>query len=203
MDKQTKVCLVSCSVLRKELEQLVKEGSLDADLVFVSKYFHVDYEAVEKNLKRVLEHTLKNSNRTVVLVYGDLCLGPNGEMKKLANEYGIVKIDAVNCVDCQLGGKGTSLEADPEHNLMFMGPGMIEFFKHMKGELLKQGMDEVAFIGMFSGIKGFVLLDTCGNAEEMKKELEAAGLGVPILETRQIGLENVRRVVFDAISTYK
>ena len=203
MDKKAKVCLVSCSVLREELEQLVKQGNLDANLVFVSKYFHVDYEAVEKNLRRVLEHTLKSSGRKVVLVYGDLCLGPNGEMKKLADEYGIVKVDAVNCVDCQLGGKGKSLEADPEHNLMFMGPGMIEFFKHMKGELLKQGMDETAFVGMFSSIKGFVLLDTCGNAEKMKKELEEAGLAVPIIETRQIGLENVRQVIFDAISTCK
>jgi len=52
---------------------------------------------------------------------------------------------------------------------------------------------------MFSGIKGFVILDTCGNTEKMKKVLEEAGLGVPILETRQVGLENVRRVVFDAI----
>ncbi len=203
MDKEAKVCLVSCSVLREELERLVKQGSLNCELVFVSKYFHVDYDAVEKNLRRVLEYILKSSSRKVVLVYGDLCLGPNGEMKKLADEYGIVKVDAVNCVDCQLGGKGRSLEADPEHNLMFMGPGIIEFFKHMKGELLKQGMDEAAFVGMFSGIKGFVLLDTCGNAEEMKRELEEAGLGVPIIETRQIGLENVRRVVFDAISTCK
>ncbi len=199
MDKKAKICLVSCSVLRGELEQLVKQGKLDAELVFVSKYFHVDYEAVEKNLRPVLEHTLKRFNGKVVLVYGDLCLGPNGEMKKLADEYGVVKVDAINCVDCQLGGKGKSSEADPEHNLMFMGPGMVEFFKHMKGELLKQGMDEAAFVGMFSGIKGFVLLDTCGNAEEMKKELKAAGLGVPIIETRQVGLENVRQMVFDAI----
>jgi hypothetical protein len=200
---ELKVCLVSCSVLREELEHLVKQGKLDAELVFVSKYFHVDYEAVEKNLRRVLEHALKCSSRKVVLVYGDLCLGPNGEMKKLADEYGIVKVDAVNCVDCQLGGKGKSIEADPEHNLMFMGPGMVEFFKHMKGELLKQGMDETAFVGMFSGIKGFVLLDTCGNEEKMKRELEESGLGVPIIETRKIGLENVRRVVFDAISACK
>jgi hypothetical protein len=203
MNKKPKVCLVSCSVLRDELEHLVNQGELDADLVFVSKYFHVEYEAVEKNLRRVLEHTLKSSKWKVVLVYGDLCIGPNGEMKKLADEYGIVKVDAVNCVDCQLGGKGKSLEADPEHNLMFMGPGMIEFFKHMKGELLRQGMDKAAFVGMFSGIKGFVLLDTCGKAEKMKRELEEAGLGVPIIETRKVGLENVRRVVFDAISTCK
>ena len=54
-------------------------------------------------------------------------LDQNNEMKKLAEEYGIVKVDAVNCIDCQLGGKGKFLEADPEHNLMFMGPGMMSF----------------------------------------------------------------------------
>ena len=199
MNEKTKLCLVSCSVLKEELQQLVKQGSLDAELVFVSKYFHVDYEAVEKNLRKVLATTLKRFNGKVVLVYGDLCLGQNNEMKKLAEEYGIVKVDAVNCIDCQLGGKGKFFDADPEHNLMFMGPGMVEFFKHMKEKMLKEGVDEVAFANMFSGIKGIVFLDTCGNAEKLREELKKSGMGLPILETREIGLENVRRVVFDAI----
>ena len=199
MRSKNRVCVVSCSVLKDELLQLVKEGSIDADLVFVSKYFHVDYEQVEKNLRKVLEHTLRSFNGKVVLVYGDLCLGQNGEMKKLADEYGIVKVDALNCINCQLGGNGVSLDADPEHNLMFMGPGMIEFFTHMKRELSKEGVDEATFRGMFSGIKGFVLLDTCGNAEKMKEELKKSGLTVPILETRKVGLDGVKRVVFDAI----
>lgn len=178
---------------------MVTQGKLDAQLVFVSKFFHVDYEALEKNLRKVLEHTIKSFKGKVVLVYGDLCLGQDDEMKKLAKDYGIVKVDAVNCVDCQIGGKGAFFEADPEHNLMFMGPGMIEFFKHAKETILKEGVDEAAFTGMFSGIKGFVILDTCGNIEKVKKELEEADLGVPLLETRKVGLENVKRVVFDAI----
>jgi hypothetical protein len=199
VNEKTKLCLVSCSVLKEELQQLVKQGSLDAELVFVSKYFHVDYEAVEKNLRKVLATTLKRFNGKVVLVYGDLCLGQNNEMKKLAEEYGVVKVDAVNCIDCQLGGKGKFLEADPEHNLMFMGPGMIGFFKRMKEKMLKEGIDEAAFANLFSGIKGVVLLDTCGNAEKCLEELEKSGIGLPILETREIGLENVKRVIFDAI----
>jgi hypothetical protein len=194
-----KVCLVSCSVLKNELQRLVKDGRLDAELVFVSKYFHVDYEAVEENLRKVLEVTLKRFSGKVVLVYGDLCLGQNGEMKKLVDEYGIVKVDAANCIDCQLGGGGKFFDADPEHNLMFMGPGMIEFFKHMKERLMKEGMDEAAFAGMFSGIKGIVLMDTCGNAKECREELEKSGMGLPILETIEIGLENLRQVVLDAI----
>jgi hypothetical protein len=199
MDAKGKVCLVSCSVLKGELQQLVKDGRLDAELVFVSKYFHVDYEEVEKNLRKILEATLKRFDGKVVLVYGDLCLGQNGEMKRLTDEYGVVKVDAANCVDCQLGGGGKFFEADPEHNLMFMGPGMIEFFKHMKERLKKEGIDEAAFAGMFSGIKGIVLLDTCGNAKECRDELEKSGVGLAILETREIGLENLRQVVCNAI----
>jgi hypothetical protein len=75
LTKKPKVCLVSCSVLREELEQLVKQGGLDAELVFVSKFFHIDYATLENNLRKVLEQTLKRFEGEVVLVYGDLCLG--------------------------------------------------------------------------------------------------------------------------------
>lgn len=134
-----------------------------------------------------------------MVVYGDLCLGQNDEMKKLIDKYGVTKVNAANCIDCQLGGGGVFFEADPDHNLMFMGPGMIAFFKHMKQKMLREGVDEAAFAAMFSGIKGIVLLDTLGNVEECRQELAASGLGLAILETRAVGLENVRRVVFDAI----
>ncbi len=199
MDEKPKVCLVSCSVLREELEQLVKQGSLNAELVFVSKFFHIDYDTLENNLRKVLEKTLKRFNGKVALVYGDLCLGQDNEMKKLAREFGVAKIDAVNCIDCQLGGKGKFFEVDPEHNLMFMGPGMMGFFKHAKERMLKEGVDEATFANMFSGLKGIIILDTCGNAEKIREDVEKSGMGLEILETRQIGLENVKQVISDAI----
>ena len=160
MSGKPKICIVSCSVLREELQHLVKQGSLEAELVFVSKYFHVDYVTLENNLRKVLEQTQKRFKGKIVLVYGDLCLGQDNEIKKLAKEFGVIKIDAVNCIDCQLGGKGKFFEADPDHNLMFMGPGMIGFFKHAKEQMLKEGVEETAFANMFSSIKGIVLLDT-------------------------------------------
>ena len=199
MNEKPKVCLVSCSVLREELELLVKQGSLDADLVFVSKFFHIDYVTLDNNLRKVLEQTLKIFKGKVVLVYGDLCLGQDNEMKKLAQEYGIVKVDAVNCIDCQLGGKGKFFEADPRHNLMFMGPGMIGFFKHAKEQMIKEGIDEAAFAGIFGGIEGVVILDTCDNAEKCREDLEKSGMNLRILEVRKIGIDNVRQVILDAI----
>ncbi|MCW4029523.1 MAG: DUF1638 domain-containing protein [Candidatus Bathyarchaeota archaeon] len=194
-----KTCLVACSVLKQELQQLIKEGKLNADLVLVSKNFHIDYALLESNLRKMLQHTKQRYGK-IVLVYGDLCLGPDGEMKKLADEFSVVKVDALNCIDCQLGGGGKSAEADPEHNLMFMGPGMIEFFAVMKANLKQQGMDEAAFSAMYSGIKGMVLLDTCGDAERHRKELERLGIGLEVLEVRKVGLDNVCKVVLDAIS---
>jgi hypothetical protein len=200
LSEKTKICLVSCSVLKEELQQLKKQGKIDAELVFVSKFFHIDYATLENNLRKVLEQTQKRFKGKIVLVYGDLCLGQDNEMKKLADEFGVVKVDAVNCIDCQLGGKGKFFEADPEHNLMFMGPGMIGFFKHAKEQMKKEGVDEAAFANMFSGIKGAVILDTCGNAEKCKEDLENSGIGLKILETRIIGADNVKQVVLDAVN---
>ena len=134
MSANGKVCLVSCSVLKDELQRLVKDRQLDAELVFVSKYFHVDYETLEINLRKVLDATMKRFSGKVVVVYGDLCLGQNDEMKKLIDEYGVTKVNAANCIDCQLGGGGAFFEADPDHNLMFMGPGMIAVFQAYEAE---------------------------------------------------------------------
>jgi hypothetical protein len=57
-------------------------------------------------------------------------LGQNGETRKLADEYGVTKVDAVNFIDCQLGGKGKPLLADPDHNLIFAGPEMADSFEN-------------------------------------------------------------------------
>lgn len=192
-------CIVSCSVLKRELQQLKAKGKLDADLVFVSKRFHVDFGLLEKYLRKVLRYTKKRFKGKIVLVYGDLCLGANGEMKKLADEYGITKVDALNCIDCQLGGQGAIDRVDPDHNLMFMGPGMINFFEDMRGNLLEMGIDETAYASMFDGIKGFVVLDTCGDGEKLLVDLKKAGLPLKDSEIKNIGTTNFLRVIKDAI----
>jgi Protein of unknown function (DUF1638) len=203
MNKEMRSCLVSCSVLRKEIEKLVKQGDLEADVVFVSKYFHVDYAQIEKNLRPVIEKTLQRYPGNVILVYGDLCLGMDNEMKKLAEEYGIAKVDAINCIDCQLGGKGKSLEADPNHDLLFLSPGMTDFFNHTKHLMRKEGMDETAIKHFFQGIRGIVLLDTLGDSAELRAEVEKLDTGLKILEIKSVGCENVKNSIQDALRRTK
>jgi hypothetical protein len=81
-----------------------------------------------------------------------------------------------------------------------MGPGMIGFFKHAKDQLLKEGVNEAAFANMFSGIKGIVLLDTCGDKEKCVQDIKDSGMNLKILEIRKIGLDNVKQVILDAIN---
>jgi Protein of unknown function (DUF1638) len=199
MKLTSKPCLVACSVLKDEIEMLVKKGELKADLIFVSKYFHIEYSQIEKHLRPVIERALKTHPENVILVYGDLCLGMDNEMKKLAEEYGIIKIDALNCIDCQLGGKGIFLEADPNHDLMFLSPGMTDFFSHAKDMMRKEGLDETSLKQLFNGLRGIILLDTLGNATELKSEVEKLDTGLSILETRAVGCDYVKKVIREAI----
>jgi len=203
LGKKAKPCLVSCSVLKEELEKLVKQGDLDVDLVFVSKYFHVDYAFLERNLRKVVETSLQRSAGGLIIVYGDLCLGPNDEMKKLTEEYGAVKVNALNCVDCLLGGKGKVLEADPDHDLLFLYPGMIGFFSHFKEKAQQENIDEEAFNKLFNGLRGIALLDTLGEAKQNKEEIEKLHTGLKVLETKTIGLEKLKKLLLEAIEVNK
>jgi hypothetical protein len=189
--------------LKKEIEQLIKQGDLDVELVFVSKYFHVDYALLEKNLRKVVEKSLSRSPGGVILVYGDLCLGPNDEMKKLTEEYGLVKVNALNCVDCLLGGKGKVLDADPDHDLLFLNPGMIAFFSHFKEMAQLENVDEESFNKLFSSIKGIALLDTLGEPEKNKEEIEKLRSGLTILETKGIGLDKLKQIISEAVKRSK
>ena len=203
VNQPSRVCLVSCSVLKEEIKQLVKQGDLDVDLVFVSKYFHVDYSQVEQNLRRVLKETQRRFKGNIVLVYGDLCLGQNDEMKKFAEEHGVVKVDAVNCIDCILGGKGKFLAADPRHDLMFLSPGMTDFFSHARDMMRREGVDDDSLKHLFNGLRGIVLLDTLGNSDKLKADIEKLDTGLQILETRHMGCGNVKEVVNEAIERNK
>jgi len=199
MKPEEKLCLVACSVLREEIEKLVQNGELDAEVLFVSKYFHVDYAQIEKNLRPTIEKALRRHPKRVILVYGDLCLGMDNEMKRLAEEYGIVKVDALNCVDCQLGGGGKFLEADPHQDLLFLSPGMTDFFSHTKVLMRKEGIDEAAAKQLFKGLRGIVLLDTLGDSARLKAEAEKLDTGLEILETKHVGCENVKNIIREAM----
>ena len=138
-----------------------------------------------------------------MLVYGDLCLGQNDEMKKFIEKYDVTKVDALNCIDCLLGGKGKFLDADPDHELLFLYPGLIGFFSHFKEKARQENIDEDSFKQLFSSLKGIVLLDTLGEPKKNEEEIEKLYTGLTILETRAIGLDNLKQIILEAIERNK
>jgi hypothetical protein len=48
-------------------------------------------------------------------------------------------------------------------------------------------------------LKGIILLDTLGETEKLKTEIQRLDTGLEILETRQLRIENVRIVIQEAI----
>lgn len=186
--------IISCSIVKKEIEKLIESGRLKADVTFLSSRLHYDYSLLENALKHTIEKSLGYGPNKIVIVYGDLCLGFKYEMKELVNAYGIVKVDAVNCVDCLFGGKGHLFQTDPEHKFLFLSPEWIDFWnKHEKsGENLKD---------RYASLEGIILLDTLGDLEDYKNDIKtiSGATGLPILEKKKVGLCGLQDVIQEAI----
>lgn len=117
--------LIACGIFRKELDALLEDGDLDAEVIYLGSFLHLDYG----KLKSALESALRREKgRRSVVLYGDVCMGFGKEIQPLVEAHGAVKVDGLNCIDCLLGGRGELLEVDPEHEFLFLTPGWIRFF---------------------------------------------------------------------------
>lgn len=196
MNHEMKPCLISCGILKEEIEKLVEEGSLDIDLCFLEAGLHYDYDRLEKVLTAAVEKRLKNYPKGIIILYGDVCLGFNYEMKELVHKYGLIKVDALNCIDCLLGGKSSLLKIDPEHKYLFLTPAWIDFWnrfeKDSKEDLKKR----------YGSLKGIILLDSFGNLDDHTTEIEEISdkTGLSIIEKKHIGSDGLKEVITEAIN---
>ena len=90
-----------------------------------------------------------------------------------------------------------------QQDLMFLSHGMTDFFRHAKGMMRKEGLDETALRELFKDLRGIILLDTLGNTSQLRKEVEQLETGLEILETKYVGCENVKNVIQEAIERNK
>ena len=95
------------------------------------------------------------------------------------------------------------METDPDHNLLFLYPGMISFFSHFKEKAQQENIDEEAFNKLFSGLKGIALLDTLGEPEKNEEDVEKLHTGLKILEIKTIGLANLKQLLLEVIERNK
>lgn len=187
-----KKLLISCGIFEPEINLLIKEGKIKADIIFLNKYLHLSYQKLHHALDASLK---KHKNRKTVVVYGELCLGFNNEMQSLMAEHGVQKVNGLNCIDCLLGGHGKLLEIDPHHNYFFLTPAFLEF-----SEKLISGSREEN-IERFSMLKGIIIVDSPGDMELYQDRIEQFKnqTGLSAVDYLRPGLSGIENVVNETL----
>ena len=178
--------------MQPEIEALIAREEIEAEAVFLNKYLHMDYRKLHDALKASLR---KHRERKPVVVYGDVCLGFNGEMQALMTECDAIKVDGLNCIDCLLGGRGKLLEIDPDHRLFFLTPAFLEFSENLISGTKEDNRRR------FNMLKGIMLVDSLGDMERHRNRIEhfSDQTGLPVMEHRVVGLDGLKAVVEEAL----
>ena len=197
MPEKQKPCLIACGIFREELNRIIQDNGLIADVEYLDPGLHNDPKLLEKELVGAIDAKKRRQHNHIGIVYGDVCLGFHGEMRMFAEKHQLVKVDALNCIDCLLGGKGKLLEIDPKHEFFFLNPAWIEleFGNRDKTKPTEEAREE------FSVLSGLYLLDTLDNLDEYAEVIQqiSAYTGLPVVERKNIGLQGIRQTVLEAM----
>lgn len=185
--------------MRKEIEKLIAENRLDVDVVFLDAGLHVVYAELEKALNSVLEKHAEHAPEGIIVVYGDMC---HYGIKRIIRQYSnAVKVDALNCIDCLLGGHQKLLEADPDGSHFYLSPGW------MPSNLKKNKYFREIFDWNLEGIKeqfehlsGVIVIDSLDNLDELESDIAefCDNTGLQVKETKTVGLDGLKAVIDEA-----
>ncbi len=204
MGPNEKPFVISCGILRNEIEYLLENGDIDAEVHFLSEKLHSDYNLLDRALNHALKKYSAESFRGTIVVYGDVCLGFKGEMKALLDHYDAVKVDALNCIDCLLGGKGKLLEIDPDHKYLFLNPAFIRFMekttqKWNDDQVIGKTREEIR--ERYRMLDGIILLDVMGDLDRYQSKIDEISdyTGLPILDRKDMGLQGLKDVLLEVL----
>lgn len=194
-------CLISCGILRKEIKKLIESNSLRVEPYFLDASLHTNYSKLGRKLTQAIEECSKDELRGIIVVYGDLC---HPKIKEIIGTHkNVFKVDALNCIDCLLGGK--LLDIDPNHDYFYLSPGWMpsNLMNTKLGSVL--GMKSKEKKKQFNKLKGIILLDSLGNLDEFKDEIEefSSYTELPILDKREVGTNGLKDIVLKAMKKLK
>jgi len=75
MKRHEKPCVISCGILRKEIEHLLGKGDIDVEVHFLSERLHMDYNLLDRGLNGALKNIQScdrkaSSSSTAMSVWG-------------------------------------------------------------------------------------------------------------------------------------
>ena len=200
LPSKSRPILISCGIVRKEIEKLIKEQKLDVEPVFLDAGLHVVYSELEKELTSTLEKHAEHASNGIIVVYGDMCYP---RIKKIVKQYSnAVKVDALNCIDCLLGGHQKLLQADPKCSHFILSPGW------MPSNMKKSPQFREIFDWDIEGIKeqfehleGLIIIDSLDDLDEYKRDIEefSTNTGLQVKESKTVGLDGLKAVIDEAI----
>ena len=161
---------------------------------------HVVYAELEKELTSVLEKSAEYAPNGIIVVYGDMC---HPRIKKIVKKYNnAIKVDALNCIDCLLGGHKKLLQADPKCSHFYLSPGWIPSnLKKTAGfrEIFDWNMEDVK--DQFEDLSGLIIIDSLDNLDTFKSDIEEFSYhtGLEVKDTKVVGLDGLKAVIDEAI----
>jgi hypothetical protein len=91
-----KITCLGCGVFKMEMDELVKQGKLDCDIIYLDSMLHMKPATLEREMQEVLDGT---KNDRYLLLYGD-CHPHMHEMEACDDT---VKVSGINCCEILLG----------------------------------------------------------------------------------------------------
>lgn len=182
---------VACSVLRRELDSLRREGEIDFPIRYLDSGLHMRPGRLRRELEAVLD-AVSGPGVAVVLIYGEC----HSYMDEHERRPGVWRIRGRNCAEILLGAD--RYRALLHSGAFFLLPEWARKWRRVFGEELHLSK-EVAREMMREQHTRLVYLDT-GQVPVPTLELERAGeaLGLPhevlAVSTRHL-LEGVREVL--------
>lgn len=192
--------MISCGILKREIQKLVADGSLAVKPVFLDAGLHVDYAKLEKVLTGTLEAWSKGGSNKIVVVYGDLC---HPRIKKIVEKYsGAVKVDALNCIDCLLGGHERLYHLDPNGDHFYLSPGWMPSNLRKNtyfGEVFDWSKENIK--EMFKDLTGLIVVDSLEDPDEFKADIEefSSNSGLTVKQTKTVGVTELKTLILEAI----
>ena len=168
MEDHAMPSLIACGIFREEVVHLIEQDALEVKPYFLNPGLHNDPPSLEKALRGLLTKLTQRNAGNVIVLYGEICLGFQNEMAGLVDEFDVVRVNALNCIDCYLGGRSRLLEIDPEHEYFFLNPSWIEL------EFGGRDLDcpTAASRREFNMLKGLYLLDTLDNLVQYEARIQ-------------------------------
>jgi hypothetical protein len=192
--------LISCGILKKEIKKLVEENALCVQPYFLDAGLHVDYDELERKLSSTIKECSNRESRGIVVVYGDLC---HPRIKKIVEKFSnAVKVDALNCIDCLLGGHGRLMEVDPNSEYFYLSPGWMPSNLE-KNERFQQVFDwnQEGIKNLFRDLAGIIIVDSLGNLDELQNDIDefSSQTGLSVKSKEAVGTHKLKAVILESI----